>query len=474
MRKQFIVVAFVLLNVVLALFSNHAVVRPAESQNDRPIVVISIDGPISPATDEYLRTSLDHARAVNARLFVITLNTPGGLLNSTQTMVQNLLESKIPTVVYVSPSGGGATSAGVFITLAGHFAVMAPATTIGAAHPVSGDGQDVSGDMREKVENFAVSLIKAIAEQRGRNVKWAEQAVRESVSITANDALSQKVIDFIASDLAKVFAELEGRTVNTLSGAVTLTGLSAAPVEHLPMTFMQQVRNFLCDPNIAIVLGLLAMLGIGMEFYHPGMVFPGLVGVICLVLSFIAAQVLPFNLGGLALIGLAALFFIVESFMPTFGVWGGAGVVSLVLGAVYLVDTDMIWGADQLQVNRPFIATLATVFGLFLAGIVYLAASAQRRRVVTGREGLVGKMAQVKSEFKKSGADALQSGRVQVMGEYWNAKLSIHSGSVHVGDWVQVAQVDGMTLTVERPGGERGGNQGAENKPFELEKDWRK
>lgn len=416
----------------------------------RPIFVLQIDGTINPATADYLSTSIAQAEKADSKLLLLELNTPGGLLPSTQTMVELLLNSKIPTVVYVTPSGGGAVSAGVFITLAGHFAVMAPGTRIGAAHPVTGTGDDISGDMRAKVENDAVKQLQAICEQRGRNFVWAEKAVRESVSASDREALQEKVIDFIAVDRAKLLVELEGRTLNIKGQTITLTQLSESPQQIVQMSFKQRVINVLSDPNIAILLGLCALLGIGLELYHPGGIVPGVVGVICLVLALTAAQVLPINYGGLALLLLGVIFFVVELFMPTFGVWGIAGVICLVLGSIYLIDTELIWG-EAIGVNVTFIGAVAALVGGILMGVGYLVLRTSRKQVTTGKEGLIHKHATIKTPFAGKDSDLFLLGKVFVMGEYWNAKAdATYRDLLLVGQAVRIVAVeDGMRLVVE-------------------------
>lgn len=414
-----------------------------------PIVQITINGPISPATDDFLRTSLSQAVAADAKLLLIRLNTPGGVLTSMQTMVEQILESPIPIVVYVSPAGGGAISAGVFITMAAHVAVMAPGTTIGAAHPVLGGGQDVQGDMRAKIENFSASLIKAIAEQRGRNTQWAEKAVRESVAITDKEAQAEGVIDFVASDTERLLKELEGRTVTVRGNPLTIQGTSGAPIRTLEMSFKQQIVAVLADPNIAVLLGLGAMLGIGLELFHPGGIIPGVVGVICLILSLVAGQVLPISFGGLALLVLGAVFFVVELFMPAFGVWGIAGIVCLVLGSIYFVDTDLVWSANGLEINKLLIGGIAAVVGALLLLVSFLALRSQKSAVTTGKEGLVGRSALVKQDFVNQGGEP--RGVVEVMGEIWRATIDSASDLPTAGQRVVVKSLEpGMLLRVER------------------------
>ncbi len=420
--------------------------------NDGPIVIATINSTINPATDDYLKSAVRRAEQQNARLFILRLNTPGGLVPSMQSMVETLLSCSVPTVVYVWPQGGGATSAGVFVTMAGNFAVMAPGTTIGAAHPVMGGGADIQGDMREKIENYAVSLSRAIAEQRGRNVKWAEEAVRESVSITDRDAVAEKVIDFSASDLDRVLEQLEGKPVTVRGQTWTLQNLQSAAREEVPMNLRQQVASLLADPNIAMLLGLGAVLGIGIELYHPGAIFPGVFGAVCLVLSLVAGQVIPINTGGFVLLLLSAVFFVAELFVPSFGALGVAGVVCMVLGALYFVDTDQVWSASGFTIQRGMIGAVAATVGTILLLISSVALRAQKESVKTGREGLVGQEATVVTEFLFDEGIGMYSGRVRVMGEIWQALMANESGQPpKSGERLVVNEVEeGLRLRVGR------------------------
>lgn len=415
----------------------------------RVVLSVTVNATINPAIDDYIKRAIVVAKERDASLLLIELNTPGGLLTSMQTIVEEILSAPIPVAVYVTPRGGSATSAGVFITMAGHIAAMAPGTTIGAAHPVQGGGQDVGEDMRAKIENFTVSLAKAVAEQRGRNVEWAEQSVRESVSITDREAVDKKVIDFVADDVASLLQQIEGIEVTVAGKVVHFNGISLAKVEKLPMTFRQQVANILCDPNIAILIGLAAMLGLGIEFYNPGLIFPGVIGAICLILSLTAAQVLPINYGGVALLILSVVFIAVELTMPTFGIWGIAGVVCLVLGSIYVVDTDLVWSAQGFSVDMVMVGIIAGFVGLLILLVGVVLAKDSRRKVVTGSEGLIGKRAEVKQKFRVSSDDNKSYGRVLVSGELWKAVAK--DGAIFTdGQAVKVVAVEGLTLTVEK------------------------
>lgn len=441
---------FVFLLLLFAFWTSFTTsIAHAESNG---VLIIPVQGSINPATEDFIRGQVARAEQEQKQLIVLQLNTPGGLLSATQRIVELLLQSKVPIAVYVGPAGSSATSAGVFITLAGHFAVMAPGTTIGAAHPVSGGGQDLSDDMREKVENFAVSLIKAIAEQRGRNVQWAEQSVRESVSITDREAVDLKVVDFAATDIDSLLDGLEGRTVNVAGQQVVFRGLRSQPRQTASMTFRQLVVNVLADPNIAMLLWLGALLGIGIELYHPGVALPGIFGVICLVLALTSMQMIPIDYGGLALLLLGGIFIVVELYMPAFGIWGIAGIICLVLGAIYFVDMGDVWSSERI-IDRTFFATVAGLIGSFFMYLAYSMLAMRRNPVVTGREGLIGQEAVVKVAFLPR-ADGYE-GRVQVMGELWNARLDRKTGESEptlpdVGSKVRIVKVaEAFMLIVE-------------------------
>ena len=402
---------------------------------------IIIDGPISPATDDFITSAIELADDGGALALVVQLDTPGGLLQSTKTIVQAILSAPLPVIVYVAPGGASATSAGVFITLSGHIAAMAPGTTIGAAHPVSGGGADIEGDMGKKVENFAVSFIGSIAEQRGRNVEWAEAAVRESVSITESEAVEQQVVDVIAGGIDELTELIDGRTVNVAGEDVVLDFSSARTpagrvivVDH-EMTLRQRVLNVITDPNIAYLLMMAGMLGLYMEFSNPGTIFPGVAGAICLLLALQASQVLPINLTAIMLLILGMSFMVAELFLPSFGVLGFGGLLALTLGSLFLYTPE-----SQLIVDRSLILASVMMFGAALLLILTVIVRDRKRRARTGAEGLVG-------EIGKAVGAIDGTGRVRVHGEYWNA---VSDEPIVENARVQIESVDGLTITVKR------------------------
>ena len=419
----------------LFFFSNQVF---AEQAN---VVEITIDQAITPATDDFLRESLN--KSENADLFLIHLNTPGGLLPSMQTMVESILQSKVPVVVYVNPQGGGAISAGVFITLAAHVAVMAPGTTIGAAHPVQGDGKDVQKDMRAKIENFTVSLITAISEQRGRNVEWAKKAVTDSVSITNKEAVKTNVVDFTASNVDELLRKISGKKVLVDNKEVILKDLSKASRAKLEMNFKQKVVALLSDPNISVLLGLAGMGGLGIEMYNPGLIVPGVIGAICLILSLISSQVIPINTGGIILILVSGVFFILELMIPSFGIWGVAGAVCLVLGAIYYIDPSQIWSGQGFGLDIPMVSITAAIIGSALLFFALWAVRLKNQRISTGEQGMLGLEGLVAQDFIKRGQYFV--GKIDVRGEIWNAKSDVE---LKKDQDVKVESVNGLELKV--------------------------
>jgi len=397
-----------------------------------------VDGPISPATADYIATAIEGADEHGAAALLIRLDTPGGLLNSTKTIVKAILAAPIPVIVYIAPSGSSATSAGVFVTMAAHVAAMAPGTTIGAAHPVSGGGENIGGDMRAKVENYAAAFVGSIAEKRGRNVDWAEKAVRESVSITETEALELNVVDIVSNDEGTLLSQIDGREVD-LNGAparLSLTTADGRPAEILdiPMTFRQYVLSIVADPNIAYLLMMAGILGLYMEFSNPGTIFPGVTGVICLLLALLAAQVLPVSSTGVLLLVVGFAFLVAEAFLPSFGVLGFGGIAAITLGSLFLYTPD-----SNLFVDRTLVAVTIAVFAIIATAIVFTLLRDRRKRPKTGAEALVGGRGVAISPVHRSG-------KIRIHGEIWNA---VSKTPIDSGRSVSVVRVDGLHLTVE-------------------------
>ena len=396
---------------------------------------INIDGTINPAVDDFIRESIARAKADGARSLIIQLDTPGGLLTSTRTIVKELLGSPVPVMVYVAPGGAGAGSAGVFITMAGHIAAMAPGTNIGAAHPVASGGQEVKGVMGEKIENFTASFSETIARKRGRNTEWAIQAVRRSVSITEQEALKKNVIDIVARDLDDLLNQADGRKVDLDGRSVTLS-VKGLRIDRYQMTLKQKIINIVADPNISYLLLMAGVLGLYMEFSHPGVIFPGIAGAICLLLAFASFQLLPINYTGLLLMVLGVALLVGEAFYPSFGVLGVGGIISLALGSLLLFDTQN----SDFGVDRSIVFTAVATLGSFVLLVSYLVFHSQKAKPVLGYEGLVGQIGEVRGALTPVG-------KVFVHGEYWNAKAD---AEIPVGERVKVVGYDGMCLKVSR------------------------
>lgn len=404
--------------------------------------LIVLETTINPAVADFIHESIWRSSQEGAAALIIQLDTPGGLLNSTRTIVKDILGAPLPVIVYVAPSGAGAGSAGVFITMAGHIAAMAPGTTIGAAHPVSGSGQDISGDMREKIENFTASFSEAIAQRRGRNVEWAEKAVRESVSITEVEALKTKVIDLVAGDIQELLQKSEERQVDIGNAKATLSFNAAREtngairVVTLEMRLKHKVLNLIADPNIAYILMLAGLVGLYLEFSHPGTLFPGLTGGICLLLALTAFQVLPINSTGVLLLLLGIVLLVAELFVPSFGILGVSGIISFVLGSLFLFDAP----AEELAIDRGMIVTAALCVSAFMLFVGTLAVRTWTQRAASGQEGLIGEVGEVRQRIAPQG-------KVWLHGEYWTAESD---EELEVGQKVRVVSVNRMVLHVRK------------------------
>ncbi|HEY7714345.1 MAG TPA: nodulation protein NfeD [Candidatus Binatia bacterium] len=422
--------------LLMALLATAGSARPQTNQPAEPHVdMIVIDGTINPAVDDFIRESLGRAKANGARALIIQLDTPGGLVDSTRAIVKEMLATPVPVIVYVAPSGARAGSAGVFITLAAHVAAMAPATNIGAAHPVAGTGEEVKGAMGEKIVNDMAAFSETIAERRGRNTEWAIQAVRKSVSITENEAVKKNVIDIIAKDLDDLLAQAHGRAVD-LNGRKQNLALKDARIVRYEMSLRQKVLNSIAHPNIAYLLMMAGILGLYMEFSHPGTIFPGVAGAICLLLAFASLQLLPINYTGLALMALGIALLVAEAFIPAFGVLGVGGIISLALGSLLLFDTP----DSDFAVDRSIVFTAVATLGAFVFAISYLVVRSQSAAPALGMEGLVGLVGEARSKLSPNG-------KIFVHGEYWNAQ---GDGEIEAGDRVKVVGYDGMRLRVVR------------------------
>jgi membrane-bound serine protease (ClpP class) len=401
----------------------------------RPVSVIDIDGAITPITVRLLAAAIERAQADGSQALVVQLNTPGGLERSMRSMVQSILNSEIPIIVYVAPTGARAASAGVFLTMAAHVAAMAPATNMGAAHPGAVGGQ-MDKDMLKKVENDAAAFARTLATERGRNAEWMEKAVRASVSVTEREALKLKVIDLIADSLPDLLAKIDGRVVKTKRGAVTLE-TKGAPLKVIDIRFRDRFLALITDPNIAYILMMVGMLGIFFELSNPGVVLPGVIGGISLILAFFAFQSLPINWAGLLLILFGVALLIAELKIASHGVLTIGGVVSMVLGSF------MLYEAPEAGFRVSWAVILPTVGAT--AGLVVWAVSAGLRAMMrpptTGAAGMIGQRAVVRAALDPEG-------QVQLDGELWRAVAE--DAPVPAGETVRVTGVDGLTLRVSR------------------------
>jgi len=401
------------------------------------VVVITLDGAINPAATDYIHYGIEQAVKNNSECLVLLLNTPGGLLESTRIIVSDILQSPVPVVVYVYPPGSRSASAGVFITLAAHIAAMAPGTNIGAAHPVSLEGQ-MDSVMIEKVTNDAAAFIRTISEKRNRNVKWAEDAVRKSISITETEALKQKVIDLIAPNTKELLEEINGREVQTISGSATLNTKNAKLI-YVDMSFQQKLLSILSDPNIAYILLMLGIYGLLFELYSPGLIFPGVVGVISLLLAFYAMHTLPINYAGLALIIFGIILFILEIKIISHGLLTIGGVISLILGSLMLIKTDS--GIDVIQISWGVILLFVILTVLFFTFAIGLGIKAQRRKTTTGQEGLINEIGEAITNLEPDGA-------IKVHGEIWQAESL--DGIIPKGGKIIVTGVTNLKLQVKK------------------------
>lgn len=400
------------------------------------VYAIKIDGTINPSAAEFLHSSIQAATDQNAECLIIFLNTPGGLLKSTRVMVSDILESKIPIVVYVSPPGAQSASAGVFITLAAHVAAMAPGTNIGAAHPVTLQG-GMDSTMMEKATNDAAAFVRTIAEKRHRNIKWAEDAVRRSLSITETEALKTGVIDLIARNTDSLLAAIDGQTIELASGSATLHTRGQS-VQQWEMNFTERLLDTLSDPNIAYVLMLLGIYGLLFELYNPGSVLPGVVGGISLILAFYSLHTLPINYAGLALIVFAILLFVADLKVASHGILTVGGLIALILGSMMLIRSDS--ALEFMQISWSVILTCAALSLVFFMFVIGFGLRALKSKPTTGSEGLLGEIGDTLTPLNPGG-------RIKVHGEIWNA-VSV-SGKIPKDARVKIIGLENLTLRVE-------------------------
>ena len=401
----------------------------------KQILAVKISGVINPVTSEFIGKSITKANAIGAEALVIELDTPGGLDTSMRNIVKDIIGSNVPVIVYVSPSGARAASAGVFITLAAHVAAMAPGTNIGAAHPVS-MGREMDKTMEEKATNDSAAYIKSLAERTGRNAKWADDAVRKSISATETEALREHIVDIVSKDLDTLLKEIDSRKVTTAAGEKTLWSADASII-RTKIDLRYKILNFISDPSVAYMLMLLGFYGLFFELTSPGAIFPGVTGAIFLILAFYSFQTLPVNYAGLLLIILALILFILEIKIISHGLLTIGGVISMVIGSLMLFDSP----APFLRLSLALILPAVIVTALFFTATFSLAYRALRRKPATGGEGLIGTEGKAVTDITKDG------GTVTLHGEVWSASSD---EMIKKGDKIEVILLSDLQIRVKK------------------------
>jgi membrane-bound serine protease (ClpP class) len=424
---------------VLGLASGLAPASPASGATIYKIVLNDL---IHGVAARHVMRTIEEAAKEDAELVLIELETPGGLYDSTRDIIEAMLSSERPVVVYVAPSGAHAASAGFLITIAADVAAMAPGTNTGAATPISGTGQEIDETLAKKVQSDAAAYTRSIAERRGRKPELAELAVTEARSWTAREALEAGLIDRIAASEAELLDELDGTVVKRIDGREATLSTRGAAVVLKEMSAKERALSVIANPNLAVLLGLLGLACLYFEFSNPGAIVPGIVGAIALLLAAFAFEILPVNAVGVLLLLVGFGLLIAEAFTPSFGALGAGGIVGVVLGAMLLIEEQPL-PTPALQVSFQVILPVALFLGAFVVFMGRKVMQAQRRAPVTGSEGLIGKLATARTSIEPGGAE----GKVFIHGEYWNARSS---DSIRAGEKVRVASIEGLTLEVER------------------------
>lgn len=420
---------------IITLLTFIIILPPSFLYAQNEINVLKVEGVINPITAEYITDGIDKASNRNSVALIIQMDTPGGLDKSMRIIIKKILNSKIPIIVYVAPSGSRAASAGTYITLAAHIAAMAPGTNMGAATPVALGAGKIDEEMKKKIHNDAVAYIKSIAEKRGRNSKWAEEAVRKSVSISETEALKKGVIDLIANDLSELVKKIDKKKV-TIDSKIYTINTKDVKIEYFEMEWHQKILAVISDPNIAFLLIILGFYGLFFELSNPGVVFPGLIGAIALILGGYALQLLPINYAGLLLIILAIVMFLLEIKVVSYGALTMGGVVSMVIGSIMLIDSPYPFLRISLKIIIP--TTLATAaFFFFLFGAVI---RTHQKKAVTGTEGLVGEVGIAQEDIEKGG-------KVFIHAEIWDA---ISDMPLKKGEKIKVVKVEGLKLFITK------------------------
>ncbi len=399
------------------------------------VVKVVVDSVIHPLSAEYIDRAVQEAERTHADALLIEIRTPGGLMNSMEDIVHKVLDSKVPVIIYVSPSGKGASSAGFFILEAADVAAMAPGTNTGAAHPIRGDGVIMDPVMKEKVENYAASLMRSYVSKRGRNVEVAESAVRQSKSFTADEALAQHLIDYIAKDQDDLFKQIDGKSVTRFDGSKVVLHVAGKPVTTYAMTLREKILSVLMDPNLTALLFTLGIFAILIEFNHPGGVVPGAIGLIAVAVSIFAMQMLPTRYESVALVIGAFVLFALEAKYHSHGLFTAGGMIMMVTGMLLLVDGPI----PEMRVKLITALSVAIPLGAITVFLLTLAIRARRNKVVTGKESLIGEIGVARSPL-------LPTGKVFVRGSLWNA---VASANIDVGQAVVVRNVHNLVLHVD-------------------------
>ena len=432
MKSRFnITILFTLLLLMSLVF-----IMEAQTEVGPGVHVIEVEGIINPVSAKYIVNAIDQAQEENASCLILVLDTPGGLMESMRMIVKKMLSAEVPVVVYVAPSGARAASAGVFVTMAAHGAVMAPSTNIGAAHPVTLGGKEQDKAMMEKIVNDTVAFAKSIARKRGRNDEWAAKAVEKSVSITEEEALTLNVIDLVSPSLDDLIVSLDGREIALDEKETLVLATKDARVKKISMTWRDRLLDAISHPQIAYLLFLLGMMGIYFEISNPGAILPGVVGGIAIILAFFALQVLPINYAGLALMVLGVILFIAEIKVTSYGLLSVGGIICLLMGSIMLIDNP----TEYLRISWQVIVPAVAVSGGFFVFAVAMAVRARLKKPTTGIEGLLGKIGVAETDFRPDG-------RVAVHGELWTAESE---DKIKKGNAVEVIRVDKLKLVVRR------------------------
>ncbi len=430
----YIIMALTLLLTTFG-FASHEAFGADAASNPPVVYMLDLDRTVNAAVADFIVKGIETAEHAGASALIIRMDTPGGVLGVTKKIVKSMENAKVPVIVYVAPSGSSAASAGALITVAADVAAMAPGTNIGAAHPVGSGGQSIEPVMEEKVMNDITSYMRGIVEQKGRNADWVEKAIRKSVSITAKEALDLKVIDVMAVSVPELLDAIDGRQINKDNHVITLH-TKGAKVERILPGLRFKVLDVIADPNVIYGLFIIGIIGIGVEITHPGAIFPGVAGGICILLFAFASQVLPVNYVGVLLILLAILLFVIELKVPSYGVLGIGAIISFVLGSIMLFD----FGETGMRVSWGIIIPATAFVSLFFLVALSLVMKAWLSKPRTGDQGLVGEIGIATTELDTEG-------KVEIHGEYWNAKAD---RQIPKGERVRVVKVDSLHLLVTR------------------------